>query len=268
MKINVHAGHTSQKGKAPGASGIVHESVENRKIVKELIAILKEKGATVYNCTSDGKNSSDNLYLIIKKSNAHVVDLDVSIHLNDYNGKAHGTETLIYSEKSKAKPYAERIDKNLSKLGFTDRGVKVRNDLYVLRKSNAPALLVECFFDDSKKDVDIYKKVGAKGIAKAIADGILSVAEKPTPKPTTKPTPKPTTKLSAPTITLVKGNKGEQVKMLQMCLNKLVDAKLDVNGSYDPATEKAVKAYQKKKKLTVDGMCGPVTRSHIKADLK
>ena len=76
------------------------------------------------------------------------------------------------------------------------------------------------------------------------------------------------TKLSAPIINLVKGNKGEQVKVLQRCLNKLINAKLDVDGSYGNLTEKAVKAYQKKKKITQDGMCGPVTRAHIKTDLR
>lgn len=264
MKINIHAGHTSQEGKAPGASGIVHESVENRKIVKELIAILKERGATVYDCTSEGENSSDNLYQIVKKCNAHDVDLDVSVHLNDYNGNAHGTETLIYSSDSKSKPYAEKIDKNLAGLGFTDRGVKIRTGLYVLRRTNAPALLVECFFDDSKKDVDLYKKVGVKGIAKAIADGILP--EKANTKPKTEKSKE--TKLAAPSRNIAKGNKGEQVKALQRCLNKLIDAKLDVDSSYGPLTEKAVKAYQKKRKLTVDGMCGPETRAQIRADLK
>lgn len=85
---------------------------------------------------------------------------------------------------------------------------------------------------------------------------------------TTSKTSKASSVLTAPTITLVKGSKGEQVKLLQKCLNKLINAKLEVDGSYGPATEKAVKAYQKKKKLSQDGKCGPITRSHIKQDLK
>ena len=182
MKINVHAGHTRQNGNAPGASGIVHESIEDRRIKEEVIRILRERGHTVYDCTSEGDSARNNLYRIVEKCNAHTVDLDVSIHLNCYDGHyhkgkwidghGHGTETLIYSSGSKAKSTAKRINRNIVKLGYTDRGVKVRSDLYVLHRTNAPALLVETFFCDNKADCDLYKKVGYKGIAKAIADGI------------------------------------------------------------------------------------------------
>lgn len=174
MKINVHAGHTSQSGKACGACGIVKESIEDRKIKEEVIRILEARGHTVYDCTSEGDSARDNLQRIVQKCNSHSVDLDVSIHLNCYNGTAHGTETLIYSSGSKAKAAAKRIDNNIAKLGFHDRGVKVRSDLYVLHRTNAPALLVETFFCDNRTDCNLYKKVGAKGIAKAIADGITT----------------------------------------------------------------------------------------------
>lgn len=259
MKINVHAGHTKQTGKAPGASGIVHESVEDRAIATELIAILKERGHTVYNCTAEGSNSSDNLYKIVQKCNAHKVDLDVSIHLNCYNGKGHGTETLIYSSSSKAKSYAQKIDKAIAKLGFTDRGVKIRSDLYVLRRTNAPALLVETFFCDNKTDCNLYKKLGAKGIAKAIADGISPAKAEPA-----KQVKKTEKKPAIPTKTIIKGNKGENVLLWQKFLNHHMKAGLAEDGSFGPATEKATKAFQKKYGLTQDGMAGPVTRGKAK----
>ena len=60
--------------------------------------------------------------------------------------------------------------------GFVNRGVKERPELYVIRKTNAPALLVETFFCDSKSDYKLYKEMGgAKGMAKAIADAICPV---------------------------------------------------------------------------------------------
>lgn len=264
MKINVHAGHTKQTGKAPGASGIVHESVEDRKIKDEVIKLLKERGHTVYDCTADGNNSSDNLYQIVKKCNAHKVDLDVSIHLNCYNGKGHGTETLIYSASSASKSYAQKINNNIVKLGFTNRGIKIRNDLYVLKRTNAPALLVETFFCDNKEDCNLYKKVGAKGIAKAIVDGISTATVKQVSKTTTTTT---TTKPTVPTPVLVKGNTGAKVKNLQKCLNYVDNAKLDVDGSFGPATEKAFKAWQKKRGLVVDGSYGPKSQAQMKKDV-
>lgn len=236
MRINVHAGHTSQNGKACGACGIVKESVEDRKIKDALIKILRERGHTVYDCTSEGSSASDNLYQIVKKCNAHEVDLDVSIHLNCSNGQGHGTETLIYSSGSKAKKYAEKIDKKIAALGFRDRGVKVRGDLYVLHRTNAPALLVETFFCDNMTDCKLYKHVGAKGIAKAIADGIAPAEKKSAPK----------VSFLYPTINLKKGDRNEQVLRLQRCLNVIDHAGLAEDGSFGPATEKAVKHFKKK----------------------
>ena len=60
--------------------------------------------------------------------------------------------------------------KNVSDLGFKNRGVKVRKDLYYLRKTSAPAMLIECCFVDDKDDVKLYDY---KKMAKAIVKGIL-----------------------------------------------------------------------------------------------
>ncbi len=53
--------------------------------------------------------------------------------------------------------------------------------------------------------------------------------------------------------------KGADVKLVQTLLNSAIDAKLDIDGSYGPKTRAAVKKYQKKKKLTADGVCGGET---------
>lgn len=54
---------------------------------------------------------------------------------------------------------------------------------------------------------------------------------------------------------LRKGSKGKQVKTLQSLLNAF-GSKLDVDGSFGSLTEAALKAYQKKYELEVDGICG------------
>lgn len=74
------------------------------------------------------------------------------------------------------------------------------------------------------------------------------------------------TKKSAeyPTTTLKYGSKGEQVKKLQKCLNKIMKSSLRTDGSFGPATLKELKAFQKKYKLEVDGIAGPKTRAKIK----
>jgi peptidoglycan hydrolase-like protein with peptidoglycan-binding domain len=56
-------------------------------------------------------------------------------------------------------------------------------------------------------------------------------------------------------ITLRKGSKGEQVKVLQKMLKGLV-----VDGSFGPLTERSVKKFQTEHGLAVDGIVGPKTR--------
>ena len=182
MIINVHGGHSLN---CRGASGLLDEVNEDRKVKNKVIELLRNERHTVYDCTDDnGKDQNSNLKAIVSKCNDHKVDLDVSIHLNAGGGT--GTEVYIYSDNSKAKDEAERIVKNISNtLGIRNRGVKTTTKLYVLRKTNSPALLVECCFVDNAID---KVKWNADKCAKAIVEGILNKsvnehAEAPTPKP-------------------------------------------------------------------------------------
>lgn len=176
MKINVHAGHNPDGKNGCGAVGFIKESTENRNVKNEVIRLLKLLGHEVFDCTvDDGVNAKDVLAKIVKKCNAHDVDLDVSIHFNasandsSGDGRTTGTEVYVYSANSKAKDEAERVCAEIAKLGFKNRGVKVKNNLYVLRNTNSPAMLVECCFVDDKDDVALYDY---KKMAEAIVYGI------------------------------------------------------------------------------------------------
>lgn len=179
MNFNVHGGHSL---KCRGASGLLDEVNEDRKVKNKVIELLRANGHTVYDCTDDnGATQNANLRAIVNKCNSHSVDLDVSIHLNAGGGT--GTEVYIYNSKSKAKDEATRIAEKISNaLGIRNRGVKERTNLYVLRKTNSPALLIECCFVDNATDKAHWN---ADKCAKAIVEGILnkSVNEHPTPKP-------------------------------------------------------------------------------------
>lgn len=176
MVINVHAGHNPDGRVACGAIGIIRESTEARNVKNEVIRQLKAMGHTVYDCTCEnGLSASNVLCNIVGKCNAHAVDLDVSIHFNAGakdnagNGQTTGVEAYIYSDTSKAKPYAEKIVKAIAALGFKNRGVKINKKLYVLGHTKAPAMLLECCFVDDKDDVAMYDY---KSMADSIVYGI------------------------------------------------------------------------------------------------
>lgn len=176
MIINVHAGHNPDGKVACGAIGIIRESTEARNVKNEVIRQLKGLGHTVYDCTVDNGTSANNVLCnIVGKCNAHSADLDVSIHFNAGakdavgNGQTTGTEVYIYSDNSKSKNYAQSVAMEIAKLGFKNRGVKTNQKLYVLRKTKAPAMLIECCFVDDKDDVALYD---FKSMASAIVYGI------------------------------------------------------------------------------------------------
>lgn len=188
MIINVHAGHNPDGKVACGAVGLIRESTEARRVKDEVITQLRQLGHIVYDCTvNDGSSKEDVLRKIVKKCNAHKTDLDVSIHFNSGtglkdDGKTTGTEVLVYSGYSKARDEAEAVCKEIAKLGFKNRGVKFRPDLYVLKHTNAPAMLVECCFVNDKDDVELYDHHSmAKAIVKGITGTVVSVPEEEEP---------------------------------------------------------------------------------------
>lgn len=177
MVINIHAGHNPDGKTACGAVGLIKESTEARKVKDEAVRLLRDCGHTVYDCTvSDGTSQSNVLSKIVKKCNSHKADFDISIHFNSGasdergNGKTTGTEVFVYSLSNKMKPYADRVAKAISDLGFKNRGVKENKGLYFLKSTKAPAMLIECCFVDDKDDVKLYNY---KEMAKAITEGIL-----------------------------------------------------------------------------------------------
>lgn len=180
MRINVHAGHNSDGRVACGAVGLIKESTEARVIKDKVIQYLRKSGHTAYDCTcNNGTSQNDVLKKIVDKCNSKQVDLDVSIHFNSGandkkgNGKSTGTEVLVYSKTSKSNDEATRICSKLSAIGFKNRGVKIRTDLYFLKHTKAPALLIEVCFVDDKDDVELYKKNIDK-IAKTITEAIIN----------------------------------------------------------------------------------------------
>ncbi len=104
-------------------------------------------------------------------ANSVNADLFVSIHAN--SGGGTGTETLIYSRESKAEKLAQNVQKNIiNTLPLKDRGVKLRPDLWILRKTNMPSILVELAFIDNTNDALLLKN-NKNDFALSIANGIL-----------------------------------------------------------------------------------------------
>ena len=174
MRIGVDMGH-SLSGAGSGAVGVKKETDMNRLAGKRLISMLQEKGHFVVNCTVDSASSVDSqLAGIVQKANAQALDVFVSLHLNSFaNETANGVETYIWNGswngKESNRALAKKVNDELAtKIGWYNRGVKEAN-YYVLRATNAPAILVELGFCSSRSDMD---KWNTENIARALFKGI------------------------------------------------------------------------------------------------
>ena len=168
MKIGLRGGHSK---KAQGAVGIVNEYEQMQKFYNHVSKLLTEYGHTVVNCNSNGITSSAELKEGVTKANNANVDLFISLHMNAFDGKANGTECIVYSESSKSYSYAKRICGNFESLGFKNRGVKI-NSLYEMKNIKAPNIIFEICFCDSKVDIDIYNKYSWEQLSYKLCNAI------------------------------------------------------------------------------------------------
>lgn len=180
-KVTIHAGHNPSGKIACGASDLLDESTEARYITRKVIKLLRKNGIKAVNCTVDnGTSQSDVLHKICTKCNAVTdADLHISIHFNagrgdrKGDGKTGGTEVLLTENISDKGDIAKRVCNQMEKLGFTNRGVKTRTDLYFLNHTKAPALLVEVCFVDDKDDYMLYTS-DRDAVARAIVKAVLN----------------------------------------------------------------------------------------------
>lgn len=164
-RFNVHAGHNPSGMVACGSIGYLDESTENRNVCNGLITALTDMRHIAYDCTcNDGTSQKDILQKIVAKCNSHEVDLDISIHFNaisketEKDGVTKGVEVWIHpnSRGTEIETTAKAICSAVANLGFTNRGVKYSNGLYVLKNTKAPAMLIECCFVDDPDDFELY----------------------------------------------------------------------------------------------------------------
>lgn len=178
--VTVHGGHNPQGKIACGASDYIDESKEDRVITKKVVKLLKKNGIKTYNCTvNNGKNQTDVLRKICANCNSKKRDVDISIHFNCFTHRSKkdfvtmGTEVVVRSKDGIRGDVGERVCNQISKIGFTNRGVKIDTNLYFLNHTNKPAILIEVCFVSDPDDASLYLR-HKNDIAKAIVQAILN----------------------------------------------------------------------------------------------
>ena len=126
-------------------------------------------------------------YLTLKQrtdiANRYNTSLFVSIHINSASATAHGYESFI-SPYTKSTGMLGQVHNNIRdyfrSLGIHNRGLK-KMAFYVLRHTNAPAILTENLFISNPKEAAVLRK-NIHEIAKAHAVGIAKALGLPQKK--------------------------------------------------------------------------------------
>ena len=153
--------------------GGVNEYKYNKELAPYVVKWLQKAGHKATLCIApEGQLHSlnDEINYFIGEEGKQNYDLSVQLHLNAFNGSAHGCEAYAYNEAGKE--VAARICEKLGTI-WDNRGPQIKTGLYWTRKTKAKAVLIESFFCDSKSDYEKAKKLGFDAHAKLIAEGIL-----------------------------------------------------------------------------------------------
>ncbi len=155
------------------ANGLKEKDV-NLDVALALRNLLESQGyGVIMTRTTD-------IYLSLRQrcdiANNNKADIFVSVHHNAATvSTARGTEVLYYTYSSKGKKLAECIQVELIKaIGTRDRGIKPRDDLYVLKHTVMPAVITEAAFLSNPEDAELLKQDSFRQkIAQGICNGII-----------------------------------------------------------------------------------------------
>lgn len=178
MIVCIDCGHSlTTKGKQ--CLDGTKEWVLNSRIGEYVEEMLTERGITVVR--SDDRTGKKDIPLSTRVKRANEVsDYFISIHHNAGIRGGHGGGIVVFwysskpdREKQASALYKRAIDNTYLKGNRSNPVVK--KAFYVLRKTKCPALLIECGFMDSVRDLPIIKtEEFALGIATAITEFVLN----------------------------------------------------------------------------------------------
>lgn len=173
----IDLGHSK---KFPGANGVKSEIAWNREIWKELKPLLDVKKWSILEVPTDYPTDTSSTRQLINRiawinKRAKPEDFLLSIHANAFSdSKARGIETCYFTGSKIAEKYATMLTKSI----MASTGVPMHGDgayediapprgrIAMVRDTKPFALLVECGFVTSPKDMAVSARKYAEGITK------------------------------------------------------------------------------------------------------
>ena len=177
-KLYIDQGHNPQNPNAGAEGNGYREQDLVFRIGEELAGILRAEGYEVRlsRPTADtqlGTSNATSLAARVNEANEWGADYFISLHANASSlAGASGSEALVYNLQSEAAVLAADILAGLADTtGLPNRGVTQRTNLYVLRRTRMPAVLVELGFITNAGDAALMAnepQLFALGVANGI----------------------------------------------------------------------------------------------------
>ncbi len=184
IKIYIDQGHNPQNPNAGAEGNGLREQDLVYTIGQELAALLRQNGnfeVRLSRPTPDtqlGNTNSASLAARVNDANRWGADYFISLHTNAAaQSEATGVEGYAYARGTRAFALGEDILEELSETtGLRNRGMKARPSLYVLRKTNMPAVLIELGFITNPRDASLMLN-SPELFAEGIYQGILEYTD-------------------------------------------------------------------------------------------
>lgn len=180
IKIFIDQGHNPRNPNAGAEGNGLREQDITYDIGQRLATLLRQNGNFDVRLSRNspteiiGNSTASSLKERVDAANAFGADAFLSIHTNAASdSSATGTEALVYNLDSAAARLGNDILTGVvNATGLRNRGVKARPGLYVLRKTQMPAVLLETGFITNPSDASIMTDC-ADAVARGIYNGIL-----------------------------------------------------------------------------------------------
>lgn len=122
-----------------------------------------------------GTSNASSLAARVNAANTWPADYFISIHCNaNVNPAINGTEVYVYEQYSESYWLAQYVLGGIvARMGTKDNGIRVNSSLYVLRRTQMPAILVELAYLTNASDARLLES-DPYGFAVGIYNGLLA----------------------------------------------------------------------------------------------
>ena len=247
-----------------------YEALENNEYIDILEPILNRCGIETkrgYRRTPmNGDNGDTIMRQNVWESNAWGADVHYVSHTNaSSNGKAQGCHPMYYTYSKNGKKLGEIMVKYRKQIYPRTVKLVARSDPYELQKTNAVAFYEEHAFHDNMEDATWFH-THMEEIAESAAKGLCEYFGIPYVEPVPVPAPVDQDVVIPIQVRMLRrGMKGADVKTLQAALITygFSCGTAGADGDFGSATYAALRKFQTKYGLGVDGIAGNATWSKL-----